>query len=427
MTVSGAGAADLLAKINRAMRSSSGTDISIVQTLTTDQLDFIAMLAQWTMGGERYVDTADPALKQSARQQNISKFVFEYNDFSNKKPLYLLKFISKLPGFVGYWQTTAAGLLALPDSAQPRTVAAGEEKGRLSGIYEQNIKHLITALGSGATFCADEKTLEPLKIRRSWTSVEPDERRVTDLYFNSLIKSLQGSGEKNPEEMAIISLYKGNKTKGTALADLSEKLALSTFYSDFERRVLQRTVFLKYREEVSLPIKVAVTMAGLLKYADERGVRFGESGRTEEKALAQEVVHIMTGQKYGLKNKPITKDEFDLLYFTLCESVRWLGNFDSLASAFEVEGLAREITRKKNKADIHRRNVFLCACIAWSENDQNREGIDLVGAISRKLGQDPLDTIGQYARIDHKFGFLGYVSRRSYELNRPLQYKDLVE
>lgn len=453
ITVSGARAADLVAKINSAFKSSAGGEISISRTLTSEQQDFLAMLVQWTMNGERYVDLASPAEKELARQGNIKLFVREFSRFSNKQPLHLLRFITKIPGFVGHWQGAGASLPALPSAAsipslpassvaalsvsqrsqmlevlqtQMRTLKSVQEKFRLSDIYEKNIGHLLTALSSDIIFPADDKPSKSLETRRSWTDLEPDTRQATDLSFSALINSLKDSREQNPEEIAIISFYKGNKTRGITLAGLSEKLAVSTFYPDFQARVLKGIgITMKLKEELTPPVKVAVTMAGLLKYADGEGVRFEEKGRSAEKALAQEVVEIVTGRKYGLKNKPLTKSEFVGMYFSLSESVRWLGNFESLVSAFGAQDLARKITRENRKDDIHRRNVFLCACIAWSENDQNREGINLVQSVSRTLGQDSLDTIAQYERINRRFHLFDYASPRSGY--RPVQYKDLVD
>lgn len=453
MTVSGARAADLVAKINRAIQNPSGGEISLVRVLTSDQVDFLAMLAQWTMEGERYVDLAERGDKALAREGNIKTFVRQFHRFSNRKPLHLLQFITKIPGFVGYWHGAAASLPALPRAAsipnlaaaggaalspaqrsqilaaldrQMRAMSGAQEKLRLSGIYEGNIGHLLTGLSADIILPADDEPTQSLRSRLSWTSVEPDKSGVTEGYFVSSIKSLKQSRTENPEEMTIISLYKGNKGKAITLRGLSEKLAVSTFYPDFEKRVLHKTISPKPGEEVSFPAKVAVAMAGLLKYADEKGVRFGDSGRAAEKGLAREVVDILTGKTYGLRSTRVTRNEFQSAYCALSESVRWLGNFEDLVTAFEVRGLARKITRDNDKRDIHRRNVFLCACIAWSENDQNREGIHLVKSISRALGQDPLETIGQYGDLDHKFGLLGYSARRD-EYNRPVMYKDLVE
>lgn len=166
------------------------------------------------------------------------------------------------------------------------------------------------------------------------------------------------------------------------------------------------------------PLKAVAIQGRVLEYINENDWCIDETpGWTSEKVIAANIANTLaTGGRYGVDYDRIaTQDEFRMIYYSLSQAVRFYTTFDTLATAFELTGLGRLETKAQN----HRKNMFVTACMAWSEDGRNvvyKEGhnmpnIDLVSAMSKKLGETDQDVLDRIDMLDQSFG-LDMATRR---------------
>lgn len=166
------------------------------------------------------------------------------------------------------------------------------------------------------------------------------------------------------------------------------------------------------------PLKAVAIQGRVLEYTKENGWCIDEAlGWAREKAIAANIANTLaTGGRYGIDyDRVATQDEFRMIYYSLSQAVRFYTTFDTLADAFKLTGLGSLETKTQN----HRKNMFVTACMAWSEDGRNvvyREGhnmpnIDLVSAMSKKLGETDQDVLDRIDMLDQSFG-LNMATRR---------------